>query len=623
MTPERGLVPAIAKGARAPKGSFQGGIPLGVLGEADLLPRRGAELELLRSFRVTDGLRGLRDDVGRFAAGEYVLGLLRDLARPALGNEPLFLAGVTALKALSTAPPEAAPTWVLLFEARALAATGHRPHLATCVGCGGELGRDTVFAAALGGTAHRRCVTAGPSAPLSPRGARDAASLLHRAARRARRRAAVALGPARGPRGARPVPALRPRARARRPTDAAALTPPGRPTRTPARPGRPRRRPREGGADRADAATNRIVAAAVAGSVATTHCERTGARAAAPRIRRTSPPRPGTSRGRATTPRRIGSGSRGGVRPGTGALPVRASRGPAASPGGTRKRLRSPTLGASGHASTHAAAGSPPSQRAVVREHRPSVAAQGEGERRLAPASRRGHEQGRLPIGRQEDGAVDEPHAVAPQALGERRDRHALGDGVALGRVGREADVQPSVGGQHGLAAPASDDGRREARGDVARRAPERAPRRRPRTGPRRPSARAARRSPTARRSTPPRPRGPRAGPARGRSRRRAPCTAPGRGRCGGGAALRCPRPWRPRAARSPRALRRGRRARPRRPRAPRRAASTASSRATRGRRDAPARGRSRARRRASRTARPRWPRPRARGSAGARRPCR
>ena len=167
VTPEHGLVPAIAKGARAAKGSFQGGVPLGVLGEADLLPRRGAELELLRSFRVTDGLRGLRDDVARFSSGEYVLGVLRTLARPALGNEPLFLAAVTALKALSTAPAASAPTWVLMFEARALAATGHRPHLSNCVGCGRELARDTVFAAALGGTAHRRCATAGPISPLS------------------------------------------------------------------------------------------------------------------------------------------------------------------------------------------------------------------------------------------------------------------------------------------------------------------------------------------------------------------------------------------------------------------------------------------------------------------------
>ncbi len=55
-TPEHGLVSAIAKGARRPKGGFQGGLTLGVLGEAEISTRRGAELELLRSFRVIASL---------------------------------------------------------------------------------------------------------------------------------------------------------------------------------------------------------------------------------------------------------------------------------------------------------------------------------------------------------------------------------------------------------------------------------------------------------------------------------------------------------------------------------------------------------------------------------------
>jgi DNA repair protein RecO (recombination protein O) len=170
----QGLVAALAKGARSPKGAFQGGLTLGVLGEADLLPRRGAELELLRAFRVTDGLRGLHDDLERFDAGGRILALVRDLARPGLANETLFLAAVTTLKALATSPPALAPTWVAVFEARALASTGHRPHLASCVLCGQPLARDVVFAAAAGGAAHRRC---GPTGPLRPLSAADLAAL--------------------------------------------------------------------------------------------------------------------------------------------------------------------------------------------------------------------------------------------------------------------------------------------------------------------------------------------------------------------------------------------------------------------------------------------------------------
>jgi DNA repair protein RecO (recombination protein O) len=167
VTPEHGLVPALAKGSRQPRGAFEGGIPFGVLGEADLLPRR-SELELLRAFRVTDGLRGLRDDLDRFASGEYVLGLLREFARPALPSPALFLAGATAVKAISSAPASQAPLWVAVFEARALAATGHRPHLASCVVCGGRDLRGVLFSPAAGGVAHRRCAPPGPSRPLPP-----------------------------------------------------------------------------------------------------------------------------------------------------------------------------------------------------------------------------------------------------------------------------------------------------------------------------------------------------------------------------------------------------------------------------------------------------------------------
>src|SRR5207247_1165006 len=147
-TPAHGLVAAIAKGGHGSKGAFQGGVPLGVLGEADLSPRRGAELELLRSFRVTDALRGLHDDLDRFAAGSYVIACLRELEKPGLASPELFLAGATALKAISASPPPVAGLWVAVFEGRALAASGHRPHLSSCAVRSGALSRGPLSAPA-------------------------------------------------------------------------------------------------------------------------------------------------------------------------------------------------------------------------------------------------------------------------------------------------------------------------------------------------------------------------------------------------------------------------------------------------------------------------------------------
>jgi DNA repair protein RecO (recombination protein O) len=166
-TPDHGLVHAIAKGSRRPKGSFQGGLALATVGEAEVVFRAGADLETLRSFRETDGLAGLRRDLARFSAAHYVIGCLREFLRPALPAPVLFQAGVTALKVIAVAAPDAVPGWVVWFEARALAAAGHRPHLSSCAACGAEVTGDACFSPGAGGLVHASCAPAGLALPLS------------------------------------------------------------------------------------------------------------------------------------------------------------------------------------------------------------------------------------------------------------------------------------------------------------------------------------------------------------------------------------------------------------------------------------------------------------------------
>jgi DNA repair protein RecO (recombination protein O) len=169
-TPEHGLVPALAKGARRPKGSFEGGLSLGVLGTAEVVFRRSAELETLRSFRETEAFRGLREDLRRFSAAEHVLGLLREFFRPALPLPALFRAATTALRLLAGSPPDAVPGWLVWFEARALAASGHRPHLGRCAACGADADREAAFSPLAGGVVHRGCAPPGDRLAVSPAG---------------------------------------------------------------------------------------------------------------------------------------------------------------------------------------------------------------------------------------------------------------------------------------------------------------------------------------------------------------------------------------------------------------------------------------------------------------------
>jgi recombinational DNA repair protein (RecF pathway) len=163
-------VAALAKGAHRPGPEFQGGLTLGAAGSAQLLARRGAELDLLRRFHATEDLRGLRRDLERFYGACYVLELLRAWARPDLPAEALFGAALTTLRALARTAAGGVAGWVVWFEARALAATGHRPRLEACAVCDRALAGRPVFSAAAGGLAHEACAPAEGRVRVAPEG---------------------------------------------------------------------------------------------------------------------------------------------------------------------------------------------------------------------------------------------------------------------------------------------------------------------------------------------------------------------------------------------------------------------------------------------------------------------
>jgi len=156
-TPAHGFVAAVAKGAYRPGPQLHGGVALASIGEALLLRRPRAEMELLSRFRQHEDLRGLCRDLERFYAASHVLSLLRVWMKPMLPAPALFGAAHTALRALARAPRENAGGWIAWFEARALAATGHRPRLEACAVCGAVLPGAALFSPAAGGLVHRHC----------------------------------------------------------------------------------------------------------------------------------------------------------------------------------------------------------------------------------------------------------------------------------------------------------------------------------------------------------------------------------------------------------------------------------------------------------------------------------
>jgi len=167
-TPDHGLVAAMVKGAHRPGPEFRGGLSLGTVGEARLVRRPRAEMELLQRFRLSEDLRRLSRALPRYYGACYVLELLRAWMQPALPSPALYGAALTTLRALARGPLSSAGAWTAWFEARALAAGGHRPRLDGCAVCDAGFEGDVLFSAEAGGLVHPVCAPAGPTRRLAP-----------------------------------------------------------------------------------------------------------------------------------------------------------------------------------------------------------------------------------------------------------------------------------------------------------------------------------------------------------------------------------------------------------------------------------------------------------------------
>ncbi len=165
-TSERGRVAALAKGSLRPGSACGGGLATAMRGAASLRRRRG-DLDLLTSFRVVSVHDGLAAHLDRWRAAMYVIELLRAWMQPDLPAPDLFRAGTAALALLDRAPPERVPGWVVWFEARALAASGHRPALDGCAACGGPIDGGAWFHAEAGGLVHAACRPPGDARRVS------------------------------------------------------------------------------------------------------------------------------------------------------------------------------------------------------------------------------------------------------------------------------------------------------------------------------------------------------------------------------------------------------------------------------------------------------------------------
>jgi len=138
LTPERGRLAAIAKGAKRSVRRFPGSLDVFNLLRVEIAPvRRPGAMARLEQARLVGWYPGLRVSPGRFALGCYLVELL-DRGAPEGGAETaaLFRFAREALALVEASPADRRLR--VLLELRALDALGLRPELARCVRCGGE-----------------------------------------------------------------------------------------------------------------------------------------------------------------------------------------------------------------------------------------------------------------------------------------------------------------------------------------------------------------------------------------------------------------------------------------------------------------------------------------------------
>jgi len=165
---ERGKVSAFARGARASRRRFGGGLEPFTLLSAELRERSGSDLLGLESVSVVRGFGAIRGDLARIACAGYACDLARQLVRDAEPHPELMSLLVDYLGRLDARPAQ--PTTLRAYELGALRAAGLMPRFSACARCGAALeagaGGRLSFDPAEGGTLCGRCErTAPPAAP--------------------------------------------------------------------------------------------------------------------------------------------------------------------------------------------------------------------------------------------------------------------------------------------------------------------------------------------------------------------------------------------------------------------------------------------------------------------------
>lgn len=139
LTRDFGRVSALAKGARRPKGPFEGAIDLLAVCRVVVLRKSSDTLDLLTEAKLHRRFRGGERTLERLNGGYYVAEMLRLLTDDHDPHPDVYDLVISTLEQIDGSGDVASS--LAYFDAQLLRMLGHAPGIDQCTDCGGEVSR--------------------------------------------------------------------------------------------------------------------------------------------------------------------------------------------------------------------------------------------------------------------------------------------------------------------------------------------------------------------------------------------------------------------------------------------------------------------------------------------------
>ncbi|MGV3486263.1 MAG: DNA repair protein RecO [Planctomycetaceae bacterium] len=134
-----GRISAIAKGARRPKGPFEGAIDLLSVCHIEVLRKAGDTLDLLTEAKLARRSRAAQKSLDRLYCGYYIAEMLQRWTDDGDPHPDFYDLALSTIERVDSQQDHLMA--ITYFEVRAMRMLGHAPATKTCVMCGAEVSR--------------------------------------------------------------------------------------------------------------------------------------------------------------------------------------------------------------------------------------------------------------------------------------------------------------------------------------------------------------------------------------------------------------------------------------------------------------------------------------------------